>query len=51
MTENELELLYIIRTNDNPEQALEIAVKMIIEFLAQHESSQEASAAYSPALA
>ena len=51
MTDNELELLYIIRTSDSPEEALEIATKTIISFLEQHESSQEPFAAYQPALA
>ena len=45
MTDNELELLYIIRNNENPEKALEIAMKTIIEFLKQSESCQEPSAA------
>ena len=33
MTENELELLYIIRTHDNPEKALEMALGLMIDFL------------------
>lgn len=41
MTDNERELLHIIHHHDNPEQALEIALKIIIEFLEQDESSQE----------
>lgn len=45
MTENEKELLYIIRNHDNPEQALNIAVQTIISFLEQHGSSQEPSVA------
>lgn len=45
MTDLELELLYIIRSNENPEQALEIAVKTIIDFLEQSESCQEPSSA------
>ena len=51
MTDHEKELLYIIRTHDDPEQALEIAVQTIISFLEQHEPFQEPSFAYSPALA
>ena len=45
MTEHELELLHLIRTNENPEKALEIAIHTIIEFLEQSESCQEPSVA------
>ena len=38
MTENELELLYIIRTNDNPEKALRTALDLMIDFLAKREA-------------
>ena len=41
MTNNEKNLLNIIRSHDNPEQAIEIAIKIMIEFLKQDESSQE----------
>ena len=41
MTENEQELLYIIRNNDDPTKALEIAINIILDFLKQDESSQE----------
>ena len=41
MTDNEQKLLNIIREHDNPEQAFEIALKIIIEFLEQNEPSQE----------
>lgn len=51
MTENEKELLNIIRTHDNPEQALEIATRIILSFVEPHESSQEQSAACQQALA
>ena len=40
MTNNEKELISIIRENDKPEQALEVAVKVITDFLRQHESSE-----------
>ena len=40
MTENEKELISLIRENDNPEQALMTATVIIIGFLKQHESSQ-----------
>lgn len=45
MTDYELELLHLIRTNDNPTKALEIAIHTIIEFLEQSESCQEPSVA------
>lgn len=40
MTENEKELLGLIRGYKDPEKAFEIALKIILEFLAQDESSQ-----------
>ena len=40
MTENEIQLLKMIRTNDNPEQALLIAVDVIIDFLNHHVSTE-----------
>lgn len=39
MTDNEKELINIIRENDNPEHALMTAAVIIIGFLKQHESS------------
>lgn len=51
MTENEKELLYIIRTHDDPQQALEIATRIILSFVEQHESSQAQSVAYQQELA
>jgi hypothetical protein len=41
MTNNEHELINIIRNHNNPEQAIEIAIKVMLEFLAQDELSQE----------
>ena len=38
MTENEQELLNIIRNHDNPEQAIEIAIKLMIDFLKMREA-------------
>ena len=35
MTDNELELLNLIRTNDNPEQALIEAMDIILSYLSQ----------------
>ena len=40
MTANEIELINIIRENDNSEQALMIATSIILDFLKQHESSE-----------
>ena len=40
MTDNEKELINIIRENDNPEQALMTAAVIILGFLKQHESSE-----------
>lgn len=41
MTENQKELISVIRENDYPEQALMAAALIIIGFLKQHESSVE----------
>ena len=46
MTNNEIELLTLIRENDNPELALMTAATIIIGFLKQHESFEEQAAAY-----
>ena len=40
MTANELELIKLIRENDNPGQALMTAAVIILGFLKQHESSE-----------
>lgn len=40
MTENEYELLNIIRNHNNPEQALDVALQIILAFLEQLESFQ-----------
>ena len=45
MTENELKLIKLIRENDNPEQALMTATLVILDYLKQHESSEEPSVA------
>lgn len=45
MTANEQELINLVRENDKPEQALATAVKIILLYLGQHESSQERAAA------
>lgn len=46
MTDNEQELIKLIRENDNPEQALMTAAVIILGFLKQHESSEEQVVAY-----
>lgn len=43
MTDNEKELLNIIRTHDNPEQAVKIALDLIVDFLRKHEEPQDTS--------
>ena len=45
MTNNEIELLKLIRENDNPELALMTAATIIIGFLKQHESNSKPFAA------
>jgi hypothetical protein len=45
MTNNNIELLNIIRKNENPEKALMTASVIILDFLRQHESSEEPSVA------
>ena len=46
MTENEKELIKLIRENDNPEQALMTATVIILGFLKQHESFEAQVPAY-----
>ena len=43
MSKNEIELIDMIRENDNPGQALNAAVVIILGYLKQHESSEEPS--------
>jgi hypothetical protein len=43
MTDHEKELLQFIRSSSDPAKALEIAIKVIVEFLRQLESSPEPS--------
>lgn len=50
MTDNEKELINIIRANDNPEQALMTAAVIIVNFLKQRGSSEVQAAADLPAL-
>ena len=51
MTENEKELIKLIRENDNPGEALMTATVIILEILKRHESSEEQVAAYLQELA
>ena len=46
MTDNEMELIKIIRENDNPEKALMAAAVIILGFLKQHESSEGQAPVY-----
>ena len=48
MNENEMELLRMIREHENPEQALLIAVGVILDYLGRPGSSEEPSAVYPP---
>ena len=46
MSENEKELIRMIRENDNPTTALMTAAVIILGFLKQHESSEVQAPAY-----
>ena len=48
MSKNEIELLNMIRENDNPEQALMTATQIILDFLKQRESSEVQAVAALP---
>ena len=43
MTDNELELLYIIRNHENPEKALNVALDLLIDFLGKHAALRDTS--------
>ena len=45
MTRNEYELMYLIRTNDNPQKALLTAIDIICQYIAQLGSLPEQPAA------
>lgn len=49
MTYNEMELIQIIRENDNPSQALMTAVLIVLGYLKQLGSSEAQAAAVPPA--
>jgi hypothetical protein len=44
LSKNEIELINVIRENDNPAQALMTATLVILGHLTQHESSEEQAA-------
>lgn len=46
MTNNERELLNIIRDCENPEYAAEMALNLLIDFLAKHEELQDTSSVH-----
>lgn len=48
MSKNEVELLEIVRENDNPEWAVQVAVEIILGYLAQHGSFAGQAAADLP---
>jgi hypothetical protein len=50
VSENEMELIKLIRENDNPERALMAAATIILGYLKQHESSEEQAAVCLPVL-
>ena len=50
MPSNNEKLINMIRENDNPEQAILVAVEIITSFLGQSVSSQEPSADFLPEL-
>lgn len=41
MTDNERELLNIIRNHNNPEQAMEVAFNLMLDFLTKPEAPQD----------
>ena len=45
MTDNERELINIIRDCENPKYAAELALNLLIEFLAMHGEPQDTSSA------
>ena len=45
MTKNEYELMYLIRSNDNPQKAMITAIDIICQYIAQHGSSPRPPAA------
>ena len=48
MTRNEYELMYLIRTNENPQKAVMTAIDIICQYIKQHGSLQEPPVADQP---
>ena len=48
MTKNEIELIEMIKNNNDPEQALLVAIRVIVDFLNHHESTESESSVDSP---
>lgn len=48
MTDKEKELLNIIRSHDDPEQAVKIALDLMLTFLETHEAPQDTYSAHPP---
>ena len=51
MTENEKELLMLIRKSENPEKALKVAMDLAIDFLKKREALQCTSSEHPPEFA
>ena len=43
MTQNEIDLINLIRNSDDPEKAIEIAMELMIAFLKNYEELQDTS--------
>ena len=50
MSDTSIELIRMIRDSDDPEKAMITATLVILDFLVQHESSEEQAAVYLSAL-
>lgn len=46
MTDNERELLSIIRAQDNPGEAVDFAISLLIDFLKKHEAPRGTSSVH-----
>ena len=46
MTDNERELLTIIRGHDDPQRAIEIAINLLVDFLEKREVPQDTSSVH-----
>lgn len=45
MTQNEMELVTLIRESDDPEHAIKVAIEIICQYIGLHESCPEQAAA------